>query len=104
MPETRVADSLETRAQRVPVRTSVWFRANRRPVWSPGETVNISRSGILLRALKEIEPGTLLEMHIVFPADMTGGAPVDLVCWGPVVRQEASGLAATILNYRFKKE
>jgi len=99
-----VANALETRAQRVPVRTSVWFRANRRPVWNPGETVNISRSGILLRALKELEPGTPLEMHIAFPSEMTGGAPVDLVCWGAVVRTESSGLAASITKHQFKRE
>ena len=96
--------SFELRAERFPIRTKVWYRASRRPVWSPGESINISRSGILFRAGKDIEPGTLIEMRILFPADMTGGVPMDVVCTGPVVRQEASSMAAAILNYRFKQE
>lgn len=99
-----MATLFEPRAQRFPMRTDIWYRASGRPAWSQGEIVNISRSGILFWAGNEIEPKTRLEMRIVFPADMTGGAPVDVVCWGPVIRKETSALAAAILNYRFKKE
>jgi hypothetical protein len=92
------------RAERFSVRTQVWYRAGCRPVWSSGETVNISRSGVLFQTEKEIEPGTLLEMRLSFPAEMTWGKPVELVCWGPVIRKDQATVAASILNYRFKQE
>ena len=100
----RKSAALTPRAQRFPVQTHVWYRASGNYVWSPGEAVNISRSGILLRTRKEIRPRTLLEMRLVFPSELTEGAPVDVICWGAVVRKEESSLAASILHYHFKRK
>ena len=76
--------------------------------WSHGFTVNISRSGVLFRAEEDIVPKTVLEMRIVFPAEITGSQPANVICWGPVVRSESAGsgtaLAAQIVKYRFVRE
>jgi len=95
---------LTPRAQRFPIQTHVWYRASGNYVWSPGEALNISRSGILFRTKKEIRPRVLLEMRLVFPEELTGGAPVDAICWAAVVRKEDSLLAASILHYHFRRK
>jgi len=92
------------RAQRFPIQTPVRYRSSGEPDWSQGDTINISRSGVLFHFEKELEPGTMLEMRIVFPSELTGGAPASVVCWGPVVRKEGPALAAAIRKYHFTRE
>jgi hypothetical protein len=96
--------SRKPRAQRYPIRTSVRYRASGEPEWSRGDTLNISRSGVLFEAGDPVKPATLLEMHILFPSEITGDAPASVICWGPVVRADGSSLAAAILKYRFARE
>ena len=99
------------RARRFPIQTPFEYRPSGDPEWLTGETVNISRSGVLFRAGKKLEPETMLEMHIVFPGEITGGDPVNVHCWGPVVRSDrlhgsesVPALAAAIVKYRFARE
>jgi hypothetical protein len=80
------------------------YRASGEPAWSRGDTVNISRTGVLFQAGDPIEPATLLEMHILFPSEITGDSPASVICWGHVVRIDGSALAAAILKYRFAHE
>jgi hypothetical protein len=97
---------VKPRAQRFPIQTPVSYRASGETEWSQGTTVNISRSGVLFRAGREIEPKTVFEMRILFPPEITGGVPANVVCWGPAVRSESGGslVAAAILKYRFTRE
>jgi hypothetical protein len=99
------------RAERFPIRTPLRYRESGQAAWSEGTTVNISRSGVLFCAEKKIEPKTLLELRILFPADIVGENPANVICWGPVVRSEPPkfhnrqpGLAVSILRYRFTRE
>jgi hypothetical protein len=54
---------------------------------------------------------TLLELRILFPADIAGENPANVICWGPVVRTKPPKfhdrqpeLAVSILRYRFTRE
>ncbi len=93
-------EAIKHRAQRFPIQTALQFRESGDQAWSSGTTVNISRTGVLFRCEKELEPKALLEMLIEFPEE---GEPANLLCWGPVVRKDEprNAFAAQILNYRF---
>ncbi len=96
------------RARRFPIQTPLQYRASGSTGWSAGTTLNISRSGVLFRAAGEIELATMLEMRIVFPAEITRAAPANVVCLGRVVRSEHAGdlvsVAAAIVKYHFQRE
>ncbi len=108
-PETQPAN-LKPRARRFPIETPVRYRESGRTEWNEGTTINISSSGVLFRCAAALEPKKMLEMQIVFPAEITGGDPANVVCTGPVVRavpaSSADSLpsqAAAILHYRFTR-
>ena len=110
-PEAIEREGYKPRAQRFPIEARFRYHIGGEPVWMEGTTVNISRSGILFRAQKEIAPRTMLQMRIVFPSKLTGYGPVSIVCWGPVIRSESVGasgfdrmFAAAIIRYRFIQE
>jgi hypothetical protein len=87
----------------------VQYREGGEESWHEGTTINISRSGVLFSAAGPLEPQTVLEMRIAFPAELTGESETNVVCWGPVVRielpsrqNESPAVAASIFRYRFK--
>lgn len=103
--------SFQARAERFPIRTSLRYRASGESAWSEGTTLNISRSGVFFRAEKEVDLKTVLEMRILFPAEIIGENPANVLCWGPVVRmvppESPHGLpavAVAILRYRFARD
>ncbi len=96
------------RAPRFPIETTVRFRESGETHWHEGMTANISRTGVLFRAKRELALQTLLEIRIIFPEEITGEMPMQVACWGPVVRKESPipadrrlALAAMIQRYRF---
>jgi hypothetical protein len=96
------------RPPRFPIAAPLQYRKSGEEAWHQGLTENISRSGVLFRAEENLAPDTVLEMRIVFPAELTGGAPTRVVCWGPVVRQASPSpadnrpiLAAAIVRYQY---
>jgi hypothetical protein len=98
----------KARAERFPIETQVRFREKGEPDWNEGTTLNISRTGILFRTPRALPPSTVIEMQILFPAEITGGPPANVLCWGPIVRAQAPAepnldpaQAAAIVNYRF---
>ncbi len=108
-----IADDLEQRSggymrrdPRFPVEASLEYRVGGDASWNIGTILNVSRSGVLFRTRSPIDLMTLLEMHIVFPSEITGGKPASVQCWGPVVRTgvTAQTVAAAILRYRFVRE
>lgn len=93
--------TLKSRSQRFPIQTSLRFREIGGAEWREGTTVNISRTGVLFQTEEKMEPETVLEMQIVFPASVTAGAAANIICWGPVTRTEASLVAAAMRHCRF---
>ena len=101
----------QPRAERFPIRTALRYRPSGESAWSEGTTLNISRSGVFFRAEKEVDLKTVLEMRILFPAEVVGEAPANVLCWGPVVRtvppESPHGLpavAVSILRHRFARD
>jgi hypothetical protein len=93
--------TLKSRPQRFPIQTSLRFREKGEAEWSEGTTVNISRTGVLFQTDEKMEPETILEIQIVFPASMTAGAAAHIISWGPVTRTEAPRVAAAFRHHRF---
>jgi hypothetical protein len=93
--------TMKSRSPRFPIQTSLRFREKGEAEWSEGTTVNISRTGVLFQTDEKMEPETILEMQIVFPASMTAGAAAHIISWGPVTRTEAPRVAAAFRHHRF---
>jgi hypothetical protein len=106
MQEEHVGGSvLKPRAQRFPIRVPLEYRTSGETAWTVGKTINISCTGVLFSSPKGVEPETSLAMKIRFPAKLTGSSPVNLVCYGHVVRKDPSqsALAAAIHYSRLRK-
>jgi hypothetical protein len=71
----------------------VHFRESGEDDWKEGQSMNISRTGILFRSENAPKTHATLEMRIVFPKEVTGLTPMNVVCWGPVMRIESPILA-----------
>lgn len=98
------------RAERFPIQMPVRYRESGQSSWSEGVTINISRSGVLFRGGKELQPRTMIEMQMLLPAEVTGDIPTKVVCHGPVVRTDPPAIedprpatAASIVHYRFRR-
>jgi hypothetical protein len=77
--------------------------------WRHGTTENISRSGVLFRAEEVVQPAAQLEINLIFPVELSGLSPTEVMCRGEVVRTVqpseptmSPALAAKILEYHFQ--
>ena len=102
-------DAYVARAPRFPIEAKMQYREGGDSAWHEGTTINISRSGVLFKSDRAIEPRKVLEMRIAFPPEFTGDTDTGVLCWGPIVRQqpiseadETPAMAATIFHYRFQ--
>ncbi len=102
-------DGYVARAPRFPIEAKMQYREGGESAWHEGMTINISRSGVLFRSDRAVEPRKVLEMRIAFPPEFTGDSDTSVLCWGPIVRhhqlsseQEKPAMAATIFHYRFQ--
>ena len=85
------------RAQRFPLKVPIHFRAAAMPHWSDGKSVNISRTGILVRSDELPAASSILDIRVDFPKDVT------LECRGTVVRNEESAFAVMIHSCRLRR-
>ncbi len=102
---------LKPRAERFPIQTALRIRESGSTEWIEGTTVNISSTGILFSAPTTLPLDTMLEMAIIFPAEITGGTSANVICSGPIVRtapadspNSPGAQAAAILSYHFTHE
>jgi hypothetical protein len=56
------------RAERYKLPIAILYRSAGETEWRPGLTENISRTGVLFRAERRLEPDTALEMMLDIPA------------------------------------
>jgi len=98
---------MKPRAERFPIQTALRFRVSGVTEWIEGKTINISSTGILFSTPTTMQPDTMLEMQIIFPPEITGGNPANVICTGPIVRTVPAASAnshgtqaAAILRYR----
>lgn len=94
------------RAQRYAVPLPVLFRASGERVWREGQTENISKSGVLVRALHVLQPEATVEMLITIPENIPTPFAGATICRGRIVRaigpsrlQERPAFAAAILEF-----
>jgi hypothetical protein len=94
------------RATRYEMSAPMLYRRLGEPEWSPGQTVNISRSGVLFTAPPPVPPAnTRLQFVLMLPSlGHPGRSRVQ--CEGQVVRRRdedggALAVAATIESYEF---
>ncbi len=90
-------------ALRVPVAIQVVAPEKRQDaVHGTGETRDLSSNGVFLYSRTKIEPGSLLDLVLVLPAELTGGEKSWVCCQARVLRVEEEtgsgnfGIAAAI--------
>src|SRR5579859_4002287 len=74
------------RALRIPLQTPLRFRQSGRPEWSQGIAVNISSSGVLLRAELLMEVQTRVQMTYLLPVTIAGRNGITILCKGEIIR------------------
>ena len=101
------------RARRFPIHLPVRYRLPRSPEWHEAYTENVSRSGVLFRTYRTLEPTTALDLRLELPP-VDNGERVrgEVVCKGEVVRTDLSddgdgipsGVAVVIHRYRMAQK
>jgi len=103
----KITHSFRDRAARFKMQTSVRYRVVGDKAWRKGQTENISRSGVLFRVERALEPRAPIEMRLTLPVTLAGEAAASIVCLGRIVRTgktlRAFTLAAKIVEYRFER-
>ena len=88
------------RADRLPLRLPITYRAQGDEDWLLSRVVNLSESGVLFGPTG-LSPGTVVEMIISPPVSVGARAPGPHVCAGKVVRTTEMGdVAAQFETWR----
>jgi hypothetical protein len=87
------------RAKRFSVQTPVAYRERGESIWSPGRSVNVSRTGVLFETDRPTVVGATIELVLEFEAPLA-----TVACSGRVVRAATNeggpwAIAATISRY-----
>ena len=77
------------RAERYAIPIAILYRSPGDADWQPGLTENISRSGVLFRAVCRLEPNTPLEMMLDLPTIIAAPVAGTALRRGRVVRAMA---------------
>jgi PilZ domain-containing protein len=80
------------RAERYAIPIAILYRSPGELDWQPGLTENISRSGVLFRADRRLEPNTPLEMLLDLPTLIAAPASGTSLRRGRVVRAIAPSI------------
>ncbi len=106
------------RARRLKLDIPLRYRVNRASTWHEGIIENISQSGVLFNGPQQLPVNALIEMVFEMPEEISGQKNSNVVCQGRVMRakdkpekdapakdveqgEENSGLAASIVDYKF---
>ena len=69
-----------------------------------GKTLNISSSGVLFTADRQLPVGTRIEVSISWPAQLNEKCLLNLVARGRIIRQDGEQLALQIQQYEFRTQ
>ena len=102
----RSTSEYQSRAQRFPIQAPILYRQVCEEEWTEGTTLNISRGGVLFQNPTVLEPQQVLQVCILFPPELTGGAPAKMTCKATVLREEPerSAVAASMANCKLMPE
>jgi hypothetical protein len=100
------------RARRLRLQTPLRYRAKGQTFWHEGVIENLSQSGVLFRGEEPMPQNTLLEMIFEMPEEISGQKNSTVLCQGRITRlnsapkkdDDHSGLAATVLDYKFLRQ
>jgi hypothetical protein len=76
------------RAERFSLPVSILYRRAGDVRWREGHTENISRSGVLFRAVEPVDVQMPVEILLDLPAAVAGAAAGASLCHGRIVRHE----------------
>jgi hypothetical protein len=95
------------RAERYSIPIAILYRSPGELDWQAGLTENISRTGVLFRADRHLEPNTPLEMMLDLPTIISAPASGTALRRGRVVRavpptllEDRAAVAATFVDFQ----
>lgn len=94
--------TIDPRATRFEIVTTVWYRVRGDSTWREGMLKNFSISGMLFTAEQPLERGTSIEMKFTLPVALEGKCAADLSCRGFVVRSEKHGTTGSAVRIAAK--
>jgi len=97
------------RARRLKLNSPVRYRGKNLSIWYEGAIQNISQSGVMFYGPQQLPANALVEMIFEMPEEISGQKNSNVLCQGRLIRvkdaventEDAFGLAASILDYRF---
>jgi hypothetical protein len=90
--------------QRFQIERGVQYRVIGTEISGGGQTVNMSRGGVLLAIDRVLPRGWSVEVEVDWPVELSDRVPVKLVIRGKIVRSKKNGVAlvaVTIAWYEF---
>jgi PilZ domain len=97
------------RARRVKLNVPLRYRGKNLSTWYEGWIQNISQSGVMFHGPQQLPVNALIEMIFEMPEEISGQKNSNVLCQGRMIRvkdavdntEDAFGLAASILDYKF---
>ena len=97
------------RARRFKLSGPIRYRGKSLSTWYEGDIQNISQSGVMFHGPQQLPANALVEMIFEMPEEISGQKNSEVLCQGRVIRikdaveniEDAFGLAASILDYKF---
>ena len=96
------------RARRLKFVAPLRYRVKNLGTWTEGTIENLSQSGVFFHGSEQFPSNTLVEMVFEMPEEISGQKNSTVLCQGRITRtkdlhekMENSGLAASILDYKF---
>lgn len=91
------------RAIRFPLEMDLRYRNGvRQGLWSSGQSINISSSGLLMRTDDLLLPGMKIEVAIHWPQKLDDRVPLQLLVKGRVARSLLTGVAVEFQRFEFR--
>lgn len=97
----------QPRAQRFPLQVPILYRRRGDETWLTGETLNISRSGVLFYAAIPLEPPLPVELLLLMTDSARGKPAANIQCRARIARtmglpgSDRPSLAAKFADYQF---
>jgi hypothetical protein len=100
------------RARRLRSSRPLRYRGKNLSTWYEGVVQNISQSGIFFHGPQQLPANALVELIFEMPEEISGQKNSDVLCQGRLIRvkdavdnaEDAFGLAASILDYKFLRK
>jgi PilZ domain len=97
------------RARRLKLSLPIRYRGKNLSTWYEGTVLNISQSGLMFSGNQQLPANALVEMIFEMPEEISGQKNSNVLCQGRLIRvkdavdtpEDAFGLAASILDYKF---